>query len=82
MHWKTYAAALDVEGGGRVLDGGRDDLLNLLVGDGGVRADGVDGAACLDGLQKSSRARHVRAELGARKRNGGAEAGGEKCWTK
>lgn len=46
-----------------MLDRGRDDLLNLLVRDGGLGADGVDRAAGLDGLEESSGARHVGAGL-------------------
>ena len=63
----TYAAALAVEGAGRVLDRLGDDLLDLLVGDGGLGGKGVDGAAALDGLEEGSGARHGGAVLDGRR---------------
>ena len=41
-----------------MLHGVRDDLLNLLVGDGGLRGDGVDGAAANHGLEERRGGRH------------------------
>ena len=40
-----------------MLDRLSDDLLDLLVGDGGLGGEGVDGAAALDGLEEGSGAR-------------------------
>lgn len=71
MAGETYAAALAVEGTGRVLDGLSDDLLDLLVRDRGLGGEGVDGAAALDGLEEGGRAGHGGAVLG------GGEARGE-----
>ncbi len=56
---EAYAGGLDVEGGGRMLHGGRDDLLNLRVRDGRLGGDCVDGAAGLDGLEERSGPGHV-----------------------
>ena len=41
-----------------MLDSISDDALDLLVGDGGLRGNGVDGATALDELEESSRSRH------------------------
>ena len=45
------AGALAVERGGGVEDGLADDLLDLLVGDGGLLLEGVVGAAALNGSE-------------------------------
>ena len=59
----TYAAALAVEGARGVLDRLGDDLLDLLVGDGRLGGERVNGAAVPDELEESSRARHGGAGL-------------------
>ena len=59
----AYAAALAVEGARGVLDRLGDDLLDLLVGDGRLGGERVDGAAVPDELEESSGARHGGAGL-------------------
>ena len=62
----TYAAALAVERRRGVLDSLSDDRLDLLIGNRGLRGDGVDGATALDSLEERSRARHCGAGLSRR----------------
>ena len=49
-----------------MLDSLGDDLLDLLIGNRGLRGDGVDGATALDSLEERSRARHCGAGLSRR----------------
>lgn len=50
------AVALGVEAGGDVLEGLLDDVLDALLGDGEVLAEGVVGAAVLDVLEEGASA--------------------------
>lgn len=79
---KDNAGALRVERGGDVEDDFLSDVLNLLVGDGGLLVQGIVGAALLDGVEERLGGSHCcgsGVRVSKRGRNGSRLGSSEGC---